>query len=238
MLGSANLHRQPGTLDTFRHAERACPGDVAGAPGPCGRRRRSGIGVPSSVSQARSWAPASVESIRSAIGSMANRTHRRGAETNRRHGHFPILATRSNRMVRSRRSACAATDAVSAPLELCRRVPDRPLRDAAPTSQLGVGRPASVGLGVDVRSEHGQQHLIGVIQAQVNRARAGMIESLPDEVTSKGLCQGEGGGEALVAVLVDEYGQEDTFHRGCGVLEVPIGRVRPRTPRSGARAGW
>ena len=82
---------------------------------------------------------------------------------------------------------------VSAPLELCRRVPDRPLRDAAPTSQLGVGRPASVGLGVDVRSEHGQQHLIGVIQAQVNRARAGMIESLPDEVTSKGLCQGEGG---------------------------------------------
>ena len=176
----------------------------------------SGIGVPSSVSQARSWAPASVESIRSAIGSMANRVTSTWSRNEPQARPFSNLgdAIEQNGAIAAFCLRCHRC--VSAPLELCRRVPDRPLRDAAPTSQLGVGRPASVGLGVDVRSEHGQQHLIGVIQAQVNRARAGMIESLPDEVTSKGLCQGEGGGEALVAVLVDEYGQEDTFHRGCG----------------------
>jgi hypothetical protein len=37
-------------------------------------------------------------------------------------------------------------------------------------------------------------------------------------VTSKGLCQGEGGGEAVVAVLVDEDGEQDAFHGGA-VLE-------------------
>ena len=37
-------------------------------------------------------------------------------------------------------------------------------------------------------------------------------------VTSKGLCQGEGGSEALVAVLVHEHGEQDAIHGGL-VLE-------------------
>jgi hypothetical protein len=42
------------------------------------------------------------------------------------------------------------------------------------------------------------------------------------------LCQGEGGGEALVAVLVHEHGEQDAVH---GSWKVPIGRVRRRTSR-------
>src|ERR671919_461328 len=45
-------------------------------------------------------------------------------------------------------------------------------------------------------------------------------------VTSKGLCQGEGGGEALVAVFVDEDGEQDAFHGGL-VLEGAHGPGAP-----------
>jgi hypothetical protein len=37
-------------------------------------------------------------------------------------------------------------------------------------------------------------------------------------VTSRGVCQGEGGGEALVAVFVHEHGEQDALHRSA-VLE-------------------
>jgi hypothetical protein len=40
------------------------------------------------------------------------------------------------------------------------------------------------------------------------------------------VCQGEGGGEALVAVFVGEDGKQDAVHGGLVLWKVPMGRVR------------
>jgi hypothetical protein len=56
----------------------------------------------------------------------------------------------------------------------------------------------------------------------------------PYRIMSKGLCQGEGSGEALVAVFIEEDGEQDALHGGA-VLE---GAHRRRASSDLAKAAF